>query len=150
MTVYHEYLNSKVETGSEPTEWNWKWSTLSVFTGYAAYFALFEVLYVLLKVVLGLEITGLHDFTFLLDDTDNTHMIVAVGTVEKFDYLTMKQYLNDKVELIDKCKSKLVKKFGLWFYVKMSEQEWKENLSKQFQLVQDIHTPLDLQKFAIK
>jgi hypothetical protein len=71
--------------------------------GYAVYFLIFEVIYILMKVLIKCEILGLHDWSFLLDDSDNHHMIVAVGVFEKFDFVTMKMYLTQKTKIIDKC-----------------------------------------------
>ena len=88
--------------------WTWKLTALSIFLGYAFYFLVCNIFFLVMKVVFKCEVLGLHDWTFLLDDDDNNHIIVAVGVFEQFDYLTMKNYLNSKSAMIDKCRSKLV------------------------------------------
>jgi len=62
------------------------------------------------------EALGAHDYSFLLDEPVNQHIIVGVGIFEKFDYVSMKQYMLEKCVLINKCQSKLVKKFGLFWF----------------------------------
>lgn len=99
--------------------------------------------------VMKLEILGLHDQSFLLDDDDNHHTIVAVGIFEKFDYVTMKMYLAEKSKVIDKAKTKLVKKFGLWWHQALTEEEWKSQLPNVFSLVQGVKGEKQLQEFAV-
>ena len=62
------------------------------------------------------EALGNHDYSFLLDDSTNNHMIVGVGIFEKFDFISMKAYMLEKCTLVNKCQSKLVKKLGLFWF----------------------------------
>ena len=57
----------------------------------------------MVELVFDCEAIGLHDYSFLLDDDLNVHMIVAVGIFEKFDYITMKSYMIKKTDMINKC-----------------------------------------------
>lgn len=43
---------------------------------------------------------------------------------EPFEYESMKKYLTKKVEKLDKSRSRLVKKYGLWWFARMSDEEW--------------------------
>ena len=86
------------------------------FIGYLQYYLFMTLFGFLMYITTGCEMLGLHDTSFLLDDDVNQHTIVAVGIFEKFDYVTMKNYLIGKTDVIDKCQSKLVKKFGLYWY----------------------------------
>lgn len=87
---------------------------------------------------------GNHDFQFLLDEKDNNHIIVGAGIFEKFDYLAMKQHLLAKTTLLNRCRSKLVKKFGLYWFQELSEKDWKEQIPNVLQLRQDITSEKDL------
>ena len=49
------------------------------------------------------------------------HIIMGVGIIEKYDFISMKQYMLEKCVQLDKCQSKLVKKFGLFWFQKMGE-----------------------------
>lgn len=96
------------------------------------------------------EALGAHDYSFLLDEEVNQHIIVGVGIFEKFDYLSMKQYMLKKCTLINKCQSKLVKQFGLFWFKQMSDEEWAQHTKNVVRLVQDITTEKELADFAVK
>lgn len=63
---------------------------------------------------------------------------MGVGFFEKFDYLSMKEHHINKSQYIDKCRSKLVKQFGLYWFQKMSDEEWKEFAPNLVELRQDV------------
>ena len=85
-----------------------------------------------------MEVLGNHDYSFLLDDEKNQHMIVAVGIFEKFDFVTMKNYMAEKCSLTNKCSSKLVKFAGFYWYKKMSKEEWKSKSKDVFLLADHV------------
>lgn len=109
-----------------------------------------QFFYLIMSVAFRCEPLGNHDFQFLLDEDTNAHTIIGVGFFEKFDYISMKNYMIEKSEKIDKCRSKLVKKFGLFWFQKMDEHEWTMGTKKVFPLIQDINTEEDLKKFVCK
>jgi hypothetical protein len=72
------------------------------------------------------EALNAHDYSFLLEEKNNSHTIMGAGVFEKFEFEPMKKYLLEKAEHIHKCKSKLVKKFGVFWYQLMTDEEWKQ------------------------
>ena len=83
---------------------------------------------------------GAFDSVFLLDDEQNYSNILGCMIFEKFEFESMRDYLFDKTENLHKCRSKLVKVFGIDFFKKMSKEEW--DLKKDEVIVQkmNIHT----------
>ena len=75
------------------TEDDWKHHFVSIILGFALYSLVIWVWCKGLWFAFSMEVLGNYDYSFLLDDNTNQHMIVAVGIFEKFDYVTMKQYL---------------------------------------------------------
>ena len=102
-------------------------------TSLAASVVLGSLLYYLLNIFFnwymnyffGFEALHFHDYAFLLQDEVNNHAIMGAGILEKFDYVNFKAYILEKAAKLHKCKAKLVKKFGVFWYQKMSEAEWK-------------------------
>ena len=72
------------------------------------------------------EALNAHDYSFLMEESANSHTIVGVGVFEKFEFESTKKYLLAKAADVHKCKSKLVKRFGVFWYQLMTEEEWKE------------------------
>ena len=46
--------------------------------------------------------------------------------MEKFDYESMKDHFIRKTEKVHRMRCKQVKIFGLWFFKKLTDQEWAE------------------------
>ena len=59
---------------------------------------------------------GPFDAVFLLDDKKNYSNIVGFLQFEKFEFESMRDYLLDKTANIHKCRSKLVKWFGIYWF----------------------------------
>lgn len=86
------------------------------------------------------EALGPFDALFLLDDPKNISNIVACCYIEPFEFDSMKRHLLKKLDKLHKCRSKLVKFLGLWWFKEMDDVEW---LAKQeYAIVQKtgIHT----------
>ena len=125
--MYYRFKNKdELTTVFETTPLTWKLGFLCTAMGYLYYFIVLTIFNTIMWVTIKCEALGYHDYSFLLDDDVNQHTIVAVGIFEKFDYVTMKNYLREKTNVIHKCQSKLVKKFGMFWYQKMTEEEWKK------------------------
>lgn len=71
-----------------------------------------------------LEAVGNLDYSLMLDDNDNTHNIVGAAVFEKFDFISMRKHILSKTESLNKCQSKLVLKYGQYWYQKMDKQEF--------------------------
>ena len=72
-------------------------------------------------IVFNCEALGGFDAIFLLDDKKNIANIVGVIFFEEFEFESMKEYLLMKTTELHKCRSKLVKKFGIYWWKRMSE-----------------------------
>jgi len=70
------------------------------------------------------ESLGVFDAVFLLDDRKNLSNIIACSFHEPINYESMKKYIWAKTENLHKCRSKLTKKFGMWWFEEMNEAEW--------------------------
>lgn len=103
---------------------------LSIVLGFGMYELLLQIFCFFMSITMGCNSLGNHDFQFLLDEKDNNHLIVGAGVFEKFDYISFKQHLINKTQYINRCRSKLVKMFGLYWFKEMGEDEWKEHIHK--------------------
>lgn len=97
-----------------------------------------------------MEHIGLQDYSLLMDNERNTHIVVSVGIFEKFEFEDMKKYMSEKNEHIDRAQTKLVKWLGLYWFKKLTKQEWQEFVPKVITEVKGIHTQEALKDFAIK
>ena len=95
----------------------------------------------------GLEV---YDTLFLLDTPDNVSNIMGCLFFEKFEFEEMKTYLEQKTSQLHKCRTKLVKKYGLWWYKQIEDNEWKAKKTAVFQEISGIHTKEELCKYMCK
>jgi hypothetical protein len=86
------------------------------------------------------ESMGAFDAIYFLDDDKNYSNVLGPTFFKKFDYEGMRDYLFAKTENIHKCRSKVVTKFGLYWYKKMSKEEWEAKKNKVIMRVDNIHT----------
>ena len=97
----------------------------------------------------GLEALGSYDYIFLLDDHKNISNIVGSLFFEEFEFDEMKNWIIKKTENLHKCRSKLVKRYGVWWYQEMSDDEAKKKIQAKIVLREDIHTDEELQKMML-
>ena len=88
-----------------------------------------------------------YDSIFLQDDEKVICNIVGTVFFEKFEYEEMRDYLMERTCLLHKCRSKLSKKFGIWWYQRMTKEEWDSKKSEVFVKVEGIHTKEQLNKY---
>jgi hypothetical protein len=62
----------------------------------------------------------------------------------------MSTYLTQKAETIHKCRHKLGKHFGTYWYQKMEDKEWNEKKKFICELVEDVHTDEQLCEYMCK
>lgn len=96
------------------------------------------------------ERLGVYDEIFMLDDEKNRANIMACSFFETFDPQSMKVYLQKKCMDLDRCKSKLVKRLGLWWYLELSDDEWNIQREEIFKVVKDVHTERELNAYMAK
>ena len=73
---------------------------------------------------------GIFDEVFFLDDRLNNSNIVAALYIDEFKFDSMRDYLINKSEGLHKCRSKVVKRFGVYWFLKMSDKEWESKKSR--------------------
>ena len=61
----------------------------------------------------------------------------------------MRDHILGKTHILDKCRSKLVQKYGLWFFQQMQDEEWNQKKKKVIVLKEDIHTDEQLTEFCV-
>ena len=87
--------------------------------------ALFRILFD--KAMLQLfkmEALGIYDRLVMQDDHLNLTNIVGTCKFQKFDPVSLKTHLIKRLKTIHRCKSKMVKFFGVWYFKEMSDEEF--------------------------
>ena len=70
---------------------------------------------------------------------------------QKFEFEEMRDHLLGKLEKIHKCKSKLVKVFGIYWFQEMSPEEWANKKDAVITLVkEEIHSEQQLNEFMAR
>lgn len=125
----------------------WAIILLSTLAASIVYSILMSIFKKFMLLAFRYEALGPFDALFLLDDPKNLSNILACCYLEPFEFNQMMQVLLKRLDKLHKCKSKLVKFLGLWWFKEMDDVEW---LAKQeYAIVQKtgIHTEEDLIKF---
>ena len=81
------------------------------------------------------EALGSFDSVFLLDDSKHVANVIGVLYFQNFEHEDMKKYLESKTKNLHKCRLKLVKKFGLYWFKQMEEAEWNQKKNAIFPLI---------------
>lgn len=87
------------------------------------------------------------DSVFLMDDPLNNCNMVGAAIFEPFEYESMKNYLLEKTENLPKTRCKIVSKFRTYWYAPMDQKEWEVEKPHVVQLVENVHTDLELAQF---
>ena len=93
---------------------------------------------------------GTFDEVFFLDDRKNNSNILGALHFDQFEFESMRDFLHSRSENLHKCRSKVVKMFGMYWYKKMSQKEWNEKKNKVIVLIENIHNEKDLREFMCK
>ena len=115
--------------------------------GVGLYLALRKVFYLIMLHFKECESLGPFDEMYFFDT--EKHMANYVGTTffDPFEFESMRDYLFAKTENIHKSRSKVVKKFGQYWFKKMSKKEWDAKKSKVIQRVDHVHNKDQLVEF---
>lgn len=81
----------------------------------------------------NLEPMPSYDRQLMYDFKSNTHIVMGLAILERFDADQMGDYLMTKIKVIKKCQTKLVKKFGDYWYQRLSDQEFNDFRRKVIQ-----------------
>jgi len=71
-------------------------------------------------IIADCEALGAYDSILLQDDEKVISNIVGTLFFEKFEFEQMRDYLLERTCLLHKCRSKLSKKLGMWWFQRMS------------------------------
>ena len=93
------------------------------------------------------ECLGPFDALMMLDDHKNVSNILAACFIEEFEFESMKKYLLLKTSVIHKCRSKLVKIFGLYWFKRMDDEEFAKKQNDVVVLKEGIHNDKGLTDF---
>ena len=97
---------------------------MSILIGAVAYWIIMVAFDAIMYYGFGLESLNPFDAVFLLNDKKNMANFIGTLFFEPFEFESMKMYLEEKSAVVHKCRSKLVKKFGMWYFQKMTDDEW--------------------------
>jgi phage terminase large subunit len=103
----------------------------------------------MMYLTLRCEALSTFDAVFMLDDIKNLSNILACCFFDPVEFEDTKQFLFNHLDTLHKCKSKLTKKFGQWWYEEMSDIEWKAKRENIIVLKSGVHNESDLIDFMI-
>jgi len=89
---------------------------LSILVGSLVYWLLMTMFCSIMYATIRCEALGPFDAIFLLDDRKNLSNILASMFIEPLEFDSFKQYLFGKLDKLHKCRSKLVKHYGMYWY----------------------------------
>jgi len=84
--------------------------------GYVLYAIIYRLVELVMLHVWDCEALNAYDSIFMLDDKKNISNITGALFFEEFEYESMAKYLIAKAETIHKCRHKLGKYFGVYFF----------------------------------
>ena len=72
----------------------------------------------------GCEVVKPFDELYFCDDDFSISNVVMTLYFEEFEFETMRDTIFKNTEDIHRCRSKVVMRFGQYWFQKMSEKEW--------------------------
>lgn len=117
---------------------------IGILIGCVLYWLIMKLFQKVMYLAFKYESLGPFDAIFLLDDRKNLSNILACSFLEPYEFERMKIYLFGKTANLHKCRSKLVKSFGLYWYQEMDEAEWIAKRDDIVILKEGIHNEKDL------
>ena len=118
----------------------------------AVFFAIYRALFDKLMLILfDMETLGLYDRIMMEDDERNwTNIIGAARFKKQADFEQMKTHLFERLKHIHRCRSKMVKFFGVWYFKKMSVEEFEGVKDVVIKRVDGIHNEEELAAFMCR
>ena len=84
------------------------------------------------------------------DDDLGINNIMPMMVTEKYDYEEMRAHIIKMTAWVDKGRHKIVKRFGVYWYERLNDEDWKKTHHRQFVRVDGIHTKEQLIEFGLK
>lgn len=106
-------------------------------------FVVYKIVYQVIEMATecgGLEPLSPFDSITLLDDQKSLINIMGASFFEKFEYESMRKYLIEKTENVHRMRSKLHKFMGMYWYKKLTKEEFEARLDHFISRRDDIHT----------
>ena len=125
--IYGVYYGLEIHSKEQQwlADWDGWFYVFSAVGGWLLYSLLMSAFSQYMKVVHNCDAPYEFDAVFLFDDEKNISNILGCVIVEEFAFEGMKQSLIERTARMEKCRSKLCKQYGLWWYKKMTDEEWK-------------------------
>jgi hypothetical protein len=92
---------------------------IAIIVGAISYVILGATFNFFMMKIFKYEALSAYDSLVLMDDEKIIANIVGTLFFEKFEFEEMRDYLEERTSEIHKCRSKLSKRFGLWWYAEM-------------------------------
>ena len=125
--------------------WQWGW----IF-GIIANVVFVNVVGLLLKATMNLELLNGCDEFFFLDDERNRLNIVAFQKYEKFNYEQMAQAMVSRACVFPRLKSRVRKFLGKFMFEELTDKEMMDSIQKICPAVSGIHNEQQLADFMAK
>ena len=108
--------------------------------GFLSFVISLNVIAVLLKATMNLEMMSGNDEMFFLDDDRNRMNIVAFHRVARFDAQVMAKTMVTRACLFPRLKSKVRKFLGRYMFEEMSDEQMVASIPRSCITVSDIHS----------
>jgi len=95
----------------------------------------------------GCETLRSFDTLALYDDPKNLMNITGLTRFDKFEFEDMKKYIIEKTANLSRCRHKLVKYFGVWYFKKMTDEEFNSRLDFFVEKKEGIKSDKELAQF---
>lgn len=119
-------------------------------TGIILYAVTYNVIGLMLKATMNLEMMGGMDEIFFGDDNRNSSNIVAFQKFKKFDPKRFAKTIVTRACIFPRLKSKVTKFLGKYMFEEMTDKEMIDSISKTCPIVSGIHNEKDLADFMAK
>ena len=94
----------------------------------------------LLYSMFDLETPGVYDRIMMEDAEGNWTNIIGVLRFEKMEFEPFRDLIFERLKNVNRCRSKMVKIFGVWYFKKMGDKEFDKKKDVIVQKVEGIHT----------
>ena len=111
-------------------------------------FALFRLIADrLLLSLFGLETPGVYDRIMMEDSEGNWTNVIGATRFEKLEFESLRDAILDRLEHVHRCRSKMVKIFGVWYFKRMENEEFDRKKDVIVQRIDGIHTDKELSEW---
>ena len=118
--------------------------------GIVAYGVTVNVMALLLKTTMNLEMMGGADEIFFQEDDRNCANIVAFLKFEKFDPDVFAKTVVQRACIFPRIKSKVTKFLGKYMFEEMTDKQMMDSIPKTCQTIDGIHNEQELADFMAK